>query len=81
MSGVLVYYHFLLIEWDIHMFTLYLIPIRYVEKLMFVFFNFQYYEMSYGLNVEMHKQVRIPVSSYVICNYNDTILRYLAQPK
>ena len=22
------------------------------------FFSFQYYEMSYGLNVEMHKQVR-----------------------
>lgn len=24
----------------------------------FSFFQFQYYEMSYGLNVEMHKQVR-----------------------
>lgn len=23
----------------------------------FSFFQFQYYEMSYGLNVEMHKQV------------------------
>lgn len=26
--------------------------------LISIFFLFQYYEMSYGLNIEMHKQVR-----------------------
>lgn len=26
---------------------------------------FQYYEMSYGLNIEMHKQVRITVLAHI----------------
>jgi hypothetical protein len=30
------------------------------SKIFFIYFvNFQYYEMSYGLNVEMHKQTEI----------------------
>lgn len=28
---------------------------------------FQYYEMSYGLNVEMHKQVCTIFFKYVLC--------------
>lgn len=36
---------------------------------LFSFFSFQYYEMSYGLNVEMHKQVRNRVDSISSGNY------------
>lgn len=28
-----------------------------MQSYILFFFSFQYYEMSYGLNIEMHKQV------------------------
>lgn len=35
------------------------LSVSFVEALLYIVFTpFQYYEMSYGLNVEMHKQVR-----------------------
>lgn len=32
-------------------------PVRFIKHNLTRFFRLQYYEMSYGLNVEMHKQV------------------------
>lgn len=50
-----------------------------------VWFLFQYYEMSYGLNVEMHKQVsthtHIPASHFVISYMPVRILFILGSPE
>lgn len=44
--------------------------LHFVNKLIYfllMFFLLQYYEMSYGLNVEMHKQVRLLHWTLIFC--------------
>lgn len=39
---------------------------KHLKKLLIIIYFFQYYEMSYGLNVEMHKQVSLIIFNFLL---------------
>jgi groucho len=54
----------------------YILNVCYFFFIFYFFFHFKYYEMSYGLNVEMHKQTEIAKRLGAICAQ---LVPYLSQ--